>query len=219
MANSETDVLIENLLNPSSGGDGSLFASSANNGIYFANAAMHASPANNIASCPAYFSILKQPNGEVLLHIKQLIIETTTGATLTNQDGIILNTSDYAGFMLQATAIERALLHSSDTLPSSSGIDEFLKDVEQSHPKDAVQSHPTFVEQSNLKDVVQLHPTFVEQSHLKSDEQSHPKDVEQSKLKKKKRNPKKTLEKNILYNPRDHAKKPSKKAIYSKCTK
>ena len=102
---------------------------------------MHASPANNIASCPAYFSILKQPNGEVLLHIKQLIIETTTGATLTNQDGIILSTSDYAGFMFQARAIERALLqHSSDTLPSSNSSDtlpssseneEFLKPSEK----------------------------------------------------------------------------------------
>ena len=219
MANSETDLLIENLLNPSSGGDGSLFASAANNGIYFANTAIRACPANNITSCPAYFSILKQPNGEVLLHIKQLIIETTTEATLTNQDGIILNTSDYAGFMLQATAIERALLHSSDTLPSSSGTDEFFKDVEQSHPKDVVQSHPTFVEQSQPTFVKQSHPKVVEQSQPKFDEQSHPKDVQQLNLKKKKWNPKKTLEKNISYNPRNLAKKPSKKAIYSNCTK
>lgn len=156
MANSETDGLFESILNPSSGGDAMLFASSANNGVYFADAATRASPANNIhQSCPTYFSILKQPNGEVLLHIKQLIIETTTGVTLTNQDGIILNTSDYAGFMLQATAIERALLHSSDTSASSSGIDEFLK----------------------------------------------------------------PSEKPISYNPRNLAKKPSKKRVYSKCTK
>ena len=131
MANSETDVLIEDLLNPSSGGDGTLFASST----------MRASPAINIQSCPTFFSILTQPNGEVLLHMKQLIIENTTGATLTNQDGIILSTSDYAGFMFQARAIERALLqHSSDTLPSSSSSDtlpsssendEFLKPSEK----------------------------------------------------------------------------------------
>jgi len=92
------------------------------------DASNESSSESEMHTTPTYFSVQQQSDGQVIVHIKQFVIEKSTGKFQVNPSGLLLNMHDYEGFVLQAKGIESALLCNSSS--STLSRNTFLADTD-----------------------------------------------------------------------------------------